>query len=185
MSDYWEPVPLEDHHDLTDFVCDSREQTEWLRKHAGQAHASGQAKVFVVATATDPDPVLAYYAWCMSSLEASNAPTRMLKGAGQYPQPVALLARLGVHADHGGNDLGTGMLMDVFRRAAEAAGRIGCRGLLIHAESQSARDFYLHLVPEFMPSPTDPLHLVLMMKDLLASLRAVPAHKSGHPLSGQ
>ncbi|MDZ7732486.1 MAG: hypothetical protein U5R31_04675 [Acidimicrobiia bacterium] len=42
---------------------------------------------------------------------------------------------------------------------------IGCRGLLIHADTEHARDFYLHLVPESMSSPTDELHLVLLRKD--------------------
>ena len=36
----------------------------------------------------------------------------------------------------------------------------GCRGLLEHAET-AARDFYLHLVPEFSASATDELHLFL------------------------
>jgi hypothetical protein len=48
---------------------------------------------------------------------------------------------------------------------------IGCRGLLVHAESSDARDFYLHLIPEFEPSPTDDLHLVLLMKDIRGSLQ--------------
>jgi len=43
---------------------------------------------------------------------------------------------------------------------------VGCRGLLVHAESEEARAFYLHLVPEFEPCPTDDLHLVLLMKDI-------------------
>ena len=47
---------------------------------------------------------------------------------------------------------------------------IGCRGLLIHAESADARDFYLHLIPELQPSPTDELHLVLLMKDARRTL---------------
>jgi len=50
--------------------------------------------------------------------------------------------------------------------------RIGCRGLLVHAESTSARDFYMHLVPEFLPSPTDELHLVLLMKDITQTLKS-------------
>lgn len=50
-------------------------------------------------------------------------------------------------------------------RAHQAAGTIGARALLIHAESATARDFYLHLA-EFDPSPTDPLHLVLLMTDI-------------------
>jgi hypothetical protein len=47
---------------------------------------------------------------------------------------------------------------------------IGCRGLLVHAETSEARDFYLHLIPEFEPSPTDELHLVLLMKDIVRTL---------------
>ncbi len=34
----------------------------------------------------------------------------------------------------------------------------------------AARAFYLHLIPEFEPSPTDLLHLVLLMKDILRTL---------------
>ena len=47
---------------------------------------------------------------------------------------------------------------------------IGCRDLLVHAET-AARDFYLHLVPEFSASPTDELHLFLLMKDIRRTLR--------------
>lgn len=48
---------------------------------------------------------------------------------------------------------------------------IGCRCLLVHAETAQARDFYLHLIPEFEPSPADDLRLVLLMKDSLKTLR--------------
>ncbi len=44
-------------------------------------------------------------------------------------------------------------------------------GLAVHAETPQARDFHLHLIPEFEPSPTDALHLVLLMKDILRTLR--------------
>lgn len=56
------------------------------------------------------------------------------------------------------------------QRTAAAGRSIGCRGLLIHVESDDARASYLHLVREFEPSPTDPLHLVLMMKDILRAV---------------
>jgi hypothetical protein len=101
----------------------------------------------------------------------SDAPPRLRKGAGRYPQPVALLARLGVSIDHEGNGLGAGLLGDVISRSAELGEAIGCRGLLVHAETPEARDFYLHLIPEFEPSPTDELHLVLLMKDIRKTLR--------------
>jgi GNAT superfamily N-acetyltransferase len=94
----------------------------------------------------------------------------MRKGAGRYPQPIALLARLGVDVEHEGRGLGAGLLTDVIARVAALSDEIGCRGLLVHAESQAARNFYLHLVPEFEQSPTDELHLVLMNKDVQRTL---------------
>jgi hypothetical protein len=48
---------------------------------------------------------------------------------------------------------------------------IGCRGLLVHAETTEARDFYRHLVPEFEASPTDGMHLHPLMKDIRRTLR--------------
>lgn len=62
-------------------------------------------------------------------------------------------------------------MQDVFARLVELSGDIGCRGLLVHSESAEARDFYLHLIPEFEESLTDPLHLVLLMKDIRKTMR--------------
>jgi GNAT superfamily N-acetyltransferase len=167
---YRPPEPLHQDHDLTGFSCRSSEQTDWLTRHARQSNDTGTTRVFVV-TAHSGDLVVAYYAWCMAQLHPAGAPERLRKGAGRYPQPIALLARLGVDTDHEGKGLGAGLLQDVFIRLAALSPDIGCRGLLVHAESQDARDFYLHLVPEFEPSPTDELHLVLLMKDIRRALR--------------
>lgn len=167
---YRPPELLADHHDLGGFRCRSLEQTEWLRRHARQSAGSGTTRVFVV-TEHDRDRVVAYYAWCMAQIHTEGAPERLRKGAGRYPQPIALLARLGVDLEHEGTGLGAGLLQDVFVRLVELSDDIGCRGLLVHAESVQARDFYLHLVPEFESSPTDGLHLILLMKDVRRTLR--------------
>ena len=167
---YRPPRLLEPGHVIDDFECRSVEQTEWLRFHARQAHAAGTAKVLVV-TPTDSDTVVAYYAWSMASISVVDAPARVRKGAGRYPQPVALLARLGVAIGHEGRGLGAGLLADVLSRTAQLGAGIGCRGLLVHAETPEARDFYLHLIPEFEASPTDDLHLFLLMKDIVRTLR--------------
>ena len=166
---YRAPERLRPTHLVDEFECGSVEQTEWLRRFARQSASTGTTKIFVV-TETGSDRVAAYYAWCMAQLAIGDAPERLRKGAGRYPQPVALLARLGVDRTHEGKGLGAGLLMDVIARVAVLSDEIGCRGLLIHAESQTARDFYLHLVPEFEQSPTDELHLVLMLKDIRRTL---------------
>lgn len=169
-SPYRAPEPLAERHDMSTFTCRSNEQTDWLRRHARQSVSAGTTKVFVVNEA-EGSAVVAYYGWCMAQLSSEAAPARLRKGAGRYPQPVALLARLGVDADHEGRGLGAALLQDVFARVLELSEDIGCRGLLVHSESDGARDFYLHLVPEFEPSPTDDLHLVLLMKDIRRTLR--------------
>lgn len=114
--------------------------------------------------------MVAYYAWCMAQLELAAAPERLKKGAGRYPQPMALLARLGVDSRQEGMGLGAGLLIDVVSRLLTLSDDIGCRGLLIHAESETARAFYLHLIPELRQSPTDELHLVLLLKDARRTL---------------
>jgi len=131
---------------------------------------SGATKVFVV-TPADSNAVVAYYSWTMAQIDAASAPKRLTKGAGRYPQPVALLARLGVHQNHEGKGLGAGLLQDVLRRVAAISNEIGCRGLVVHAESDRARCFYRHLIPEFEQSPTDDLHLVLLLKDIKRTLQ--------------
>lgn len=168
--EYLRPRLLQPDDVIDEFVCDSEEQTAWLRHHARQANATGSAKVLVVTT-TGSSSVVAYYAWAMASLTVDAAPARLRKGAGRYPQPVALLARLGVDRHHERRGLGAALLGDVVARAADLGTHIGCRGLLVHAENDTAREFYLHLIPEFEASPTDTLHLVLLMKDIHHTLR--------------
>lgn len=168
---YRPPEPLSPHHDLAGFACASEEQTDWLLRHARQSAAASSTRVFVV-TPSASRAVVAYYAWAMAQLELADAPRRLASGAGRYPQPVALLARLGVDRHHEGRGLGAALLRDVILRVAAISDEIGCRGLLVHAESERARDLYLHLVPEFAPSPTDELHLVLLLEDIRRTLRA-------------
>jgi GNAT superfamily N-acetyltransferase len=110
--------------------------------------------VFVVTEINQP-AVVAYFAWCMASVGI---------------QPVALLARLGVDERHESQGLGAALLLDVISRVASLSDAIGCRGLLVHAESEQARAFYEHLIPEFERSPTDPLHLLLLLKDIRRTL---------------
>ena len=156
MGRYRAPRLLENGDDVDRHRCRSEEQALWLRHHARQANAAGTSRVRVV-TQPGSGEAVAYYAWCMASIRIEDAPYRLSKGAGRYPQPFALLTRLGVSVDHEGRGLAAGMVQDVVTRTAELGTEIGCRGLLVHAESPEARGFCLHLV--------------LLMKDIVTILR--------------
>jgi hypothetical protein len=57
----------------------------------------------------------------------------------------------------------------VLLRCAEAADAIGARLLLVHAKNEEAGARYIQ--DDFEESPTDPLHLMILMKDVRAFLR--------------
>ncbi len=110
--------------------------------------------------------VLGFYSLAVGSVEPSNAALRMTKGIAQHPVPVMILARLAVDLQHQGAGLGKALLKDALLRTTQAADIAGIRALLVHAKDDPARQWYLHW--EFEPSPSDPFHLFLLMKDIKA-----------------
>lgn len=154
--------------DLDGFDCGSPAQSEWLTRHALQAHASGGCRVYVVRD-VGSGRVVGYYALAAGSVGPAVALARLLNGAGRHDQPVVILARLGVDKGAQGIGLGRALVVDAFRRVARVADQIGVRAVLIHCESETARAFYLRLAA-FEQSPSDPLHLFLLMKDLRRAL---------------
>ncbi len=160
---------------LTDeFDCGSEAQTAWLRRHALQADLTDSTKVRVV-TRSGERSVVGYYALSAGSVELADAPERVRKGMPRYPVPVIILTRLGVDRGEQGRGLGKALVKDAILRAEAASHSIGARALLIHCETPEARDFYQRVVPDVAESPTDPLHLYLLMSDLRRTIAAVEA----------
>jgi GNAT superfamily N-acetyltransferase len=163
-------VPLTKTYVTAGFDCGSPAQSEWLVRHAVQAHQSGTSRVYVVTGDADQgNRVVGYYALAAGSVAPAAAPERLAQSAGRYDQPVVILTRLGVDLSCQGAGLGRALVVDALRRVAAASEVIGVRALLIHCENNVARDFYLRLA-KFDAGPTDPMHLFLLMKDLRKAL---------------
>jgi hypothetical protein len=56
------------------------------------------------------------------------------------------------------------LLKDALLHTAQPADVAGIRALLVHAKDELDRQWHLHW--EFEPSPSDPFHLFLLMKDI-------------------
>ena len=67
-----------------------------------------------------------------------------------------------------GRGLGIALVKQALRQASEGADAIGARALLVHAYRENVLPFYEQF--DLEPSPTDPLDLLLLMKDLRAAL---------------
>jgi GNAT superfamily N-acetyltransferase len=157
-------------HDTQSFDCGSEEQTAWLRRHALQAEQSDTAKVYVVCLAGSRS-VVGYYALAAGSIEHAEAPPRLTKGVGRYPVPVVILTRLGVDVGEQGRGVGSALVRDAFFQVAAIGDRVGVCALLIHAETPEAATLYKGIDPGFEPSPTDLLHVALLIKDLRRAIR--------------
>ena len=166
---YRPPEPLEAHHRLDDFQCEEQALTDWLKRHARTAHADGSSRVYV-ATTEDPSAVVGYFALSSASVAPEEATARALKGQPQSRAvPAILLARLARDDRHRRVGLGPSLLQDALLRCVDAADTIGVRVLLVHAKHERAKTFYLEY--GFEESPTDPLHLLLLMKDVRAAVK--------------
>jgi predicted N-acetyltransferase YhbS len=168
---YRAPQPLEKGHLTDGFDCGNPALNEWLKRHALVSQASGSARIYV-STELDSDVVVGYYALAAADVEAQGAALRLAKGQPKHrPIPVVLLARLPVDQRHQGASLGRSLLRDAMVRVLAAAEVIGIRAILVHAKDDQARAWYAQF--GFESSPTDQLHMVLLIKDMRATVEAL------------
>ena len=173
------PQPLDARLSLDAFDCGNPALNEWLTRHAGQAHAGGSARTYVVV---DDQRVASYFSLAVGQIDSLEAPERARKGMGHYPIPVVILARLAVSMVDQGRGLGVGLLQDAIRRTLVVADQAGVRALLTQPINEAAARFYLRF--GFEVSPAREQQLILLLKDARRLL--VPAStKAGAAGSGE
>jgi len=147
------------------FDCGQPALNQFLQRFALVNQKAHSAQTYVCCQRGE---VVGFYSLAVGSVDPEDAPARVMKGVARHPVPVMILARLAVDRDHQGKGLGQALLKDALLRTAQAADIVGIRCLLVHAKDEAARQWYESW--EFEPSPSDPYHLFLMLKDLKALL---------------
>lgn len=159
---YTLPRPIAEDDDATEFDSGEASLDHYLRRRALANHVQGASRCFV--TCRD-GRVVGYYALASAGVQHSDV-AGMVRRNIPDPVPVILLSRLAVDRNEQGSGLGRNLLRDAILRSVQASEIIGVRALLVHALNDTARDLYAHF--DFEPSPTDPLHLLLLIKDAIA-----------------
>lgn len=167
MPRFGDPELLADHHVLEGFDCGVGSLDLWLLEHARQNAAGGSARTYVVVDG-ERDRVIGYHALAAAAISPAEATARAKRGQPRHPIPAVLLARLAVDRSVQGHGIGGFLLRDAMTRALRASEQIGARVLLVHALHDEARAFYERW--GFERSPTDPLNLQLLFKDVRKSL---------------
>lgn len=165
MSGAFSPTEkLAKHHDVSAFSCGEESLDLWLKRYAWISQQSDLTTTYVTHR---NQHVVGYHSLAAGSVNKQEATERVAKGLPNYPIGVVLLARLAVDRREHGRGLGRALLKDALLRAVSAAEIVGVRAVLVHALNDEARRFYARF--DFEPSPFDPLHLMLLMKDIRAS----------------
>jgi len=135
-----------------------------LRKQALLNHVQGGSR--------SSSPLATTQWWAIKPSRRQRSPVRRFPGKVRRntpePIPAILLARLAVDRKEQGQGVGAALLRDAVVRTVEAAEQVDVRILLVHALNDTARDF--HQRYEFDVSPSDSLHLFLLIEDARAAL---------------
>ncbi|MGV0810776.1 GNAT family N-acetyltransferase [Mycolicibacterium boenickei] len=164
MSRYSAPRPIDDDDDVSAFSSGEPSLDDYLRQRALTNHHAGASRCFV--TCRD-GRVVGFYSLASAAVQRSDTPGKVRRNMPD-PVPAILLSRLAVDRKEQGLGLGKHLLRDAIERCVQVADVIGVRVMLVHALHDDARAFYAHF--DFEPSPTDPLHLLLLIKDARALL---------------
>lgn len=165
---YSTPRPLRPTDDLANFDSGKRELDDYLRRRSWANHQQGAARCFV--TCDSSGRVVGYYALAASAVSRQDVPAARYRRNMPDEIPVVLLARLAIHIKEQRQGLGRQLVRDAVLRAVAAAETIGVRALLVHARDEQAQRYYEQF--DFEPSPSDPLHLFMLIKDARAAMEA-------------
>lgn len=152
-------------HDIEAFDCGKEPLNRFLIRYALQNQQMGASQTYL---ALNGSTVAGYYTLVFGQVAFTDAPERLRKGVAQHPVPLMVLARLAVATDAVGRGIDAGLLKDAMLRTLQAADIAGLRALAVHAKDDEARSFYEHF--DFIASPTDPMHLFVLLKDVRALL---------------
>jgi GNAT superfamily N-acetyltransferase len=154
-------------HNVDLFDCGQEPLNRFLVRYALQNQQAEGSQTYV---ALADDEVVGFYTLVVAQVEYDDAPRRLGKGLAKHPIPLMLVARLALATNRQGKGLGPGLLKDAMMRTLPAADIAGIGAMVVHAKDDAARAFYERF--DFIPSPSDPYHLFLLLKDI----RSLIAH---------
>ncbi len=161
-----QPRPIEATDNTADFDSGEESLDRYLADRALTNHLADLGRCYVCVDG-DTDKVLGYYTLSAVAVEHADLPGKVRRNA-PNPVPAVLMGRLAIDTKAQGSGLGRFLVRDAILSTLAAADRIGVRILLVHALHEQAATFYEKL--GFKRSPTDQLHLYVLLADARKSL---------------
>jgi ribosomal protein S18 acetylase RimI-like enzyme len=155
--------PLSVKHDRAAFSCGVEALDRYLQKQAGQDISRRAAAAFVITP--DGTTIAGFYTLSAHLVNLADLPQNIAKKLPRYPNvPATLLGRLAVSENFRGQGIGELLLLDALRRALGNTREVAAAVVVVDANDERARGFYLR--HDFIPLPTQPNRLFYPMKTI-------------------
>lgn len=163
--------PLDASHDRGGFDCGSEPLNLFLKQTARQHAERGISRTFVLVeeNATEPKPILGFFALNICQLNAEDLPPEQAK---KLPKNVSgiRIGRLAVGKPYQRQGIGKSLLVAALRKFMEIFNSAGGIGVFVDAKDEEAKRYYEQF--GFVAMPSNELQLFLPVKtiqDALAS----------------
>ena len=154
-------------HPRSRFRSGDQKVDQWLATKAWQ-HQEKHLSVTKVLL-EDSGVIAGYYTLATGQVDFGDLPAEAAKRLPRRALPVAVLAWLGVSADHQGKGLGRLLLAQALRDCYEAGETFAFVAIVLDCTSDRALSFYQHW--DFEPLPGHPYRLFLSAKRLKAMMK--------------
>lgn len=154
-------------HSREGFSCEVESLERYFKTQAGQDAKKGLAAIYVMSDGAAT--VLGYYTLSSYTIDASELPDEAARKLPSYPKfPAILIGRLARDQKYRGHRIGPELLHDALLRSLESSKSVGAMAVVVEAENERARQFYLEY--GFIQFPDHANKLFLPMKTIESAL---------------
>jgi predicted N-acetyltransferase YhbS len=151
-------------HRREQFVCESPELTDFLKKQARKEMAARASACFVLVGASDPGRIVGYYTLSQTSVTSAKLPELVIKKLPRYRDLGAtLIGRLARDHAWRGKEIGRLLVVDALRRSVRLSAEVGAVVVVADPKDNKARAFY----ESYGFQALDEIRLFIPMKELL------------------
>ena len=146
-------------HSREQFSCEVESLQQYFRTQAAQDLKKKAAAVFVLAAG---QTVFGYYTLSNYTIEPDELPPEIARQFPSYPKlPATLIGRLARDQNYRGHGIGEKLLVDALQRCLGSTSTSGAIAVVVEAQNQKARNFYLELGFIQFPDHTDKLFILM------------------------
>lgn len=142
MTETFQVVALDGHHDRKSFSCGEPSLDRYLKEQVNQDQKRALARCYVMVGEAEPTRILGYYTLSAHSVRLHDLPDDARKGVPYREVPGVIIGRLAVSSTLQGQGMGERLLAAAVEHCTRLESQLGLRVIVVDALSERAAKFY-------------------------------------------